>query len=145
MIKFAKRFIRPSGSPFRNVYKLKISAVTGAEELEKAGVENWQEFIDASVGSCDLAAIIARVNAGEVDLLTKTMGEYGDFRKIPTNPAEVMQMRIDAKKVFDSLTSEQRSNFNSFDEFAGSAGSEDWIKKLGYEIPKVEVDVKKEG
>lgn len=143
MIHFAKRFITPAGSPFRPVYKLKISGKTGAEELVCTGKENFQEYIQSFAESSDLSVIISRVNAGEVDLLTARIGSYGDFRNLPSTKAEMMQSVIDSKQIWDSLTDKQRGEFEDFNEFAGSAGSEDWLKKLGYEVTtEATVDVK---
>lgn len=134
MIKFAKRFITPAGSPFRPVYKLKFSGKTGAEELVKTGKENFQESIQAFAESCDLSVIISRVNAGEIDLLSARMGSYGDFRNLPQTKAEMMQSVIDSKQIWDSLTDKQRGEFADFNDFAGTAGSADWLKKLGYDV-----------
>lgn len=134
MIKFAERHITPSGSPFRSVYKLKFSGKTGAEELVKTGKENFQEYIQSFAESCDLSVIISRVNAGEVDLLSARMGSYGDFRDVPQTKAEMLQSVIDSKQIWDSLTDQQRGEFEDFNDFAGSAGSIDWLKKLGYDL-----------
>lgn len=143
MIRFAKgRFYTHTGSPFRNVYKLRVSDKTGAEELVKVGKEDFQEYIDSFADSTDIHAIVARVNAGEVDLLSKSMATYGDFRQMPRTKAEAMQQLIDAKHIWDSLTDSQRSEFEGFSDFAGSAGTDVWIKKLGYEVPEEVKEVK---
>lgn len=134
MITFAKRHITPAGSPFRPVYKLKFSGKTGAEELVQTGKENFQEFIQSFAESCDLSVIISRVNAGEVDLLSSRIGSYGDFTKVPQTKAEMLQSVIDSKQIWDSLTDKQRGEFKDFNDFAGTAGSVDWIKKLGYDV-----------
>lgn len=134
MITFAKRHITAAGSPFRPVYKLKFSGKTGAEELVKTGKENFQEFIQSFAESCDLSVIISRVNAGEVDLLSARIGSYGDFTKVPQTKAEMLQSVIDSKQIWDSLTDQQRGEFKDFNDFAGTAGSVDWIKKLGYDV-----------
>lgn len=134
MIRFAKRYITPAGSPFRPVYKLKFSGKTGAEELVQTGKENFQEFIQSFAESCDLSVIISRVNAGEFDLLSARIGSYGDFRDIPQTKAEMMQSIIDSKQIWDSLSDQQRGEFEDFNDFAGSAGSMDWLKKLGYDV-----------
>lgn len=134
MITFAKRYITPAGSPFRPVYKLKFSGKTGAEELVKTGKENFQEFIQSFAESCDLSVIISRVNAGEFDLLSSCIGSYGDFTKVPQTKAEMLQSVIDSKQIWDSLTDKQRGEFKDFNDFAGTAGSVDWIKKLGYDV-----------
>lgn len=143
MIKFAERHITPAGSPFRPVYKLKFSGKTGAEELERTGKENFQEYIQSFAESCDLSVIISRVHAGEVDLLSARIGSYGDFRNLPQTKAEMMQSVIDSKQIWDSLTDQQRGEFEDFNDFAGSAGSADWLKKLGYDITtEVSIDEK---
>ena len=63
------RYYTHSGSPIRPVFKLGVDPDTGAEELYCVGKEDFQEMIDASAESCDLNIIIARVNAGETELL----------------------------------------------------------------------------
>lgn len=143
MIRFAKgRFYTHTGSPFRNVYKLRVSDKTGAEELVKVGKEDFQEYIDSFVDSTDIHAIIARVNAGEIDLLNKSMATYGDFRNIPKTKAEAMQQLIDSKHIWDSLSDKQRSEFDGFSDFAEHAGEEVWLKKLGFDVSEEEKEVK---
>ncbi len=127
------RYYTNSGKPVRTVFKLGIDEDTGAEELYAIGEENFQEFIDAAADSCDLNTIIARVRNGEMELLNARPGFYGDVSNMPQTLQEMLQTRIDARKMYDNLPSDQREKMD-FESFMKDAGSVDWLKNLGFKF-----------
>lgn len=94
-----KRFFTESGSPLHVLYSPKVEK-DGSVELVESGVENFQEYIDSFKESTDLSTILARVGAGETELLFKRPGSYGDFTKLPQTYAEALQLQIDSNRLF---------------------------------------------
>lgn len=135
------RYYTESGCPERAVYKLAVDPATGAQELYAIGKENFQELIDASAESCDLNVIIARVHAGEFDLLNKAPGYYGDVSNMPQTLQEILQTRIDARVMYNNLPVDVQKNMD-FESFMKDAGSVDWLKGLGFKFDDVKEEVK---
>lgn len=137
------RYFTECGSPYRTVLKLGFDKETGAEEIFPVGVENFQEIIEAAAPSCDLNVIIARVRAGELDLLQANKGMYGDFTNMPMTLQEIMQNRIDAKYMYDNLPDETKKKLD-FESFMKDAGSKEWLEGLGFKFDEVKEEVKKD-
>lgn len=134
------RYYTKNGSPIRVVLKLGIDSKSGAEEVFPVGTENIQDFIDAAAPSCDLNVIIARVRAGELDLMQQAQGMYGDFTGMPQTLQEIMQTRIDAKYMYDNLPDETKKKLD-FDSFMKDAGSKEWLEGLGFKFEEVKEGV----
>lgn len=82
--------------------------------------------------SCDIHYILKRFANGEMDVLSKVQGAFGDFTNLPKNFAEVMNLTIDAQNHFDSLPVEVKQKFdNNFVQYMQSFGSDDWAMKVG--------------
>lgn len=142
----AKRWFTKSGSGTRPVYNLVIDVRTGAEELKVTGKEDYDQFIQSFAPSCDIAVIAARVAAGEVELLNKRPGVFMDTTGMPQTLAEVLQTRIDAKRIYDNLDQSVREKFDSFEDFCEGAGDFPWLEKLGvkFDLDKAVEEVEKE-
>lgn len=130
------RFYTNPGRPDRAVFQLGIDPQTGAEELYPVGKENMQEFYDASADSCDLHQIIARVRAGEIELLNANPGFYGDITNVPMTMQDLLNTRIDAKRMYDNLPLETKKNMD-FDDFMKDAGSRQWLEALGFRMDEI--------
>lgn len=104
--------------------------------MKETGKENYDEFIQSFAPSCDITVIAARVAAGEVELLNKRPGFFGDVSDMPQTLAEILQTRIDAKRMFDNLDSSVQEKFGSFDEFCENAGDLIWLEKLGVKFDR---------
>lgn len=130
-----KRFFTESGSPLHVLYSPKVEK-DGSVELVESGVENFQEYIDSFKESTDLSTILARVGAGETELLFKRPGSYGDFTKLPQTYAEALQLQIDSNRLFGSLPAEVRHKFNDDPgQFFAQSGTEDWFHKIEAVLP----------
>lgn len=135
MVKLAaKRFFTHHGSKDRKTYKVIPSRTSNTLELLCTGKEDFQAYIESFKDSCDINVIIRRISNGELDLLTAQTGSYGDFSNMPTNLQDVYSAGMAARTAYESLSDEQKTKFSSFEEFAATAGTMDWIKKLGYDI-----------
>lgn len=130
-----KRFYSDPGSPIHVLYAPKV-APDGSVELVESGVENTDEYIQSFKESTDLATILARVGAGETELLHQRTGSYGDFTKLPQTYAEALQLQIDSNNLFRSLPVDVRQKFdNDPNKFFASSGTEEWYKKIESVLP----------
>lgn len=131
MVYADNNLVSNSGSPFKTIYSPKVDE-EGRIELVEAGVENFQEYIDSFRDSCDIQLIIKRVEQGDLTVLNKAVGFYGDVTKLPKTYAELLQLQIDSKKAFDSLPIEVKHKFDDdANVFFATSGTEEWMKKLG--------------
>lgn len=146
---FYKRDKRPETIPYPKsdkivpTYSLKIDKQTGKKELVKTGSTNLYEKIQAAKEETMIYNILERFNAGEIDVINKVKGVYGDFRNVPTSLAEAQQAIIDAEDTFNKLPLDIRREFNmSTSEFLASLNNGEFERiikeKYGDKLPKQE-------
>lgn len=93
--------------------------------------------IQASALSCDINYLISRFAAGDATALSKVQGTYGDFTQFPRSYAELLNQVNRGSELFDSLPADVRARFdNSLGVFLQSAGSQEWMDKLGISKPQ---------
>ena len=93
--------------------------------------------IQASALSCDINYLISRFAAGDATALSKVQGTYGDFTQFPRSYAELLNQVNRGSELFDSLPADVRARFdNSLGVFMQSAGSQEWMDKLGISQPQ---------
>lgn len=127
----AKRFFSNIGSRFMPEYSPKIED-DGRITLVVSGKHDLQADIESHAESCDIHVIMSRFENGDVSVLSKAQGFYGDVSGAPKSYAEILQRVQDGQHLFDSLSAEQRSKFgNDFNRFFASIGTEDWFSALG--------------
>lgn len=136
MIHYAdKRFVSNPGNPIHKLYAPKVTK-TGRVELVCTGTENTDNYINSFREDTDIHEIMKRVKAGQIDLLNRRPGSYGDFTKFPKTFAEALQLQIDSNRLFSGLPDDVRSKFNNDPNvFFAAAGSEDWFKKIEKVLP----------
>lgn len=123
------------GSPIKTVYGPKVQK-DGSVEIVPVGKENFDAYINSWKESTDMSFIIAKLQQGDTSVLQKHVGMYGDFTKVPSTFAEVLQLQIDAQRVFDRLPVETKKKFdNDVNKFIASAGSDEWLGKMDEFLP----------
>lgn len=104
----------------------------GQVELREDGTENLYDFIQSFAESTDIHTIMRRFTNGEVDVLEKVQGFYGDITDMPHTYAEALQRIADSEKVFMSLPVEVRAKFgHNFGEFLAASQDPDFLDRLG--------------
>lgn len=104
----------------------------GQVELREDGTEDTYAFIQSFAESTDIHSILRRYQNGEVDVLEKVQGFYGDITEMPHTYAEALQRIADSEKVFMSLPVEVRAKFgHSFSEFLAASQEDDFLDRLG--------------
>lgn len=141
-MKKCKEIYSEAGSPIKIVYSPVVDE-KGVITLVESGKVNTDEEIQSYAESCDLSIIINRYINGDINALNQRQGMYGDFTNLPKTYAEFLQKQIDAQNTFDKLPNDVKKKFdNDVNQFLASAGSEDWLDKLGLVEKKIEDEVK---
>lgn len=113
----------------------------GKVHVVETGKTNLYEKIQASKDETLVYNILDRFNAGDVSVLQKNQGYYGDFTDMPKTLAEAQQLLITAENYFNSLPLEVRKEFNhSFSEFLASASAGKLAERHAYFKAPEEVD-----
>lgn len=124
------------GSPIKQLYAGSYNE-RGQVELREDGTENIYDFIQSFADSTDIHAILRRFDNGEVDVLEKVQGFYGDVTGMPNTYAEALQRIADSEKVFMSLPVDVRAKFgHSFTEFLAASNDADFLERLGVQVEK---------
>lgn len=119
------------GNPIKQLYSGSYNE-RGQVELKEDGTEDLYAFIQSFAESTDIHAILKRYQNGEVDVLEKVQGFYGDVTEMPKTYAEALQRIADSEKVFMSLPVEVRAKFgHSFSQFLAASQDDDFLDRLG--------------
>ena len=125
------RIISHPGNPIKQLYAGSYNE-RGQVELKEDGTEDIYAFIQSFAESTDIHSILKRYQNGEVDVLEKVQGFYGDITEMPHTYAEALQRIADSEKVFMSLPVDVRAKFgHSFSEFLAASQEEDFLDRLG--------------
>ena len=129
------------GNPIKQLYAGSYNE-RGQVELKEDGTEDLYAYIQSFAESTDIHSILRRFENGEVDVLEKVQGFYGDITEMPHTYAEALQRIEDSEKVFMSLPVEIRAKFNhSFSEFLSASQDDDFLDRLGIKPDDQAVDV----
>lgn len=119
------------GNPIKQLYSGSYNE-RGQVELKEDGTEDLYAFIQSFAESTDIHAIMRRYQNGEVDVLEKVQGFYGDITEMPRTYAEALQRIADSEKVFLSLPVDIRAKFgHSFSEFLAASQDSDFLDRMG--------------
>lgn len=119
------------GNPIKQLYTGSYNE-RGQVELKEDGTEDIYAFIQSFAESTDIHSILRRYQNGEVDVLEKVQGFYGDITEMPKTYAEALQRISDSEKVFWSLPVDVRAKFgHSFSEFLAASNDNDFLDRLG--------------
>ncbi len=130
------RIVTNPGNPIKQLYAGSYNE-RGQVELREDGTEDLYAFIQSFAESTDIHAILRRFENGEVDVLEKVQGFYGDVTEMPKTYAEALQRIADSEKVFMSLPVDVRAKFgHSFSEFLAASNDSDFLERLGVQVDK---------
>lgn len=122
------------GNPIKQLYVGSYNE-RGQVVLKEDGTENLYDLIQSFAESTDIHAILRRFENGEVDVLEKVQGFYGDLTDMPKTYAEALQRIADSEKVFMSLPVDVRAKFgHSFSEFLAASNDNDFLDRLGLQV-----------
>uniref|UniRef100_A0AAU8B5C2 Internal scaffolding protein n=1 Tax=Dulem virus 131 TaxID=3145608 RepID=A0AAU8B5C2_9VIRU len=97
---------------------------SGRLVLDEKGREDWYGYIQSHRDSVDIHVLLARFKNGEVDVLNRVQGFYGDITNMPGTFADALNLVRSSEEFFNSLPVEERAKYNhSFSEFLASFDS----------------------
>lgn len=119
------------GDPIKQLYAGSYNEC-GQVELKEDGTEDLYAFIQSFAESTDIHSILKRYQNGEVDVLEKVQGFYGDITEMPKTYAEALQRIADSENVFMSLPVDIRAKFgHSFSQFLAASQQDNFLDLLG--------------
>lgn len=103
----------------------------GVWHLEETGETSLYDSIQSFADSVDINLIMSRYKNGEIDVLNRVQGFYGDVSNVPTNYADILNETLKAERLFMSLAPEVRERYNnSISQFMSEIGTKEGQEKL---------------
>lgn len=102
----------------------------GCIQLVEAGRTDIQAVIDSYADSCDMSLILQRLSIGDTSVLNSKTPMFGDFTACPSSLAGILNLKLEAQRVFDKLDPAVRDQFNDFNDWLASSGSQEWLSKM---------------
>lgn len=119
------------GDPVKLVYSPRYND-DGVLDLVVTGKEDLYSYIQSHKESTDIHVLLDRFANGEVDVLQRMQGFYGDVTSMPKTYAEVLNAVIVGEETFARLPVEVKQRFNnSFAEWLASMDKPDFSQRMG--------------
>lgn len=132
------RFTSNVGNREKDIYTPKYDE-NGVMYLEKTGKENLYDFIQSHKDSVDIHVLLQKYAEGDISVMSRVQGVYGDFTEMPKTYAEALNAMISAENYFNSLPVEVRANFgHSFQQFLVSMDKPGFVDKMSLKDSKLD-------
>lgn len=129
-----ERVFQPEGSPVKTLYG-PVFDKQGHMSLQVTGEENLYDYIQSHADSVDIHVILKQFEQGDVSVLSRVQGAYGDFTQMPKTFAEALNTLIAAEQYFNSLPVETRAQFgHNFNQFIASMDQSDFTTRMGINV-----------
>ena len=103
----------------------------GHPYLIKDGETDVYAIIQSHKDECDINALLARYAAGDMGVIHPG-AVYADISDIPDNIIEMINIINANREKFDALPAKVKELFgNSYERWAASAGTDEWLQKMG--------------
>ena len=102
----------------------------GCIQLVESGRTDIQAVIDSFADSCDMSLILQRLSFGDTSVLNTKTPMFGDFTACPSTLAGILNLKLEAQRVFDKLDPAVREQFTDFNDWLAASGSQDWLTKM---------------
>lgn len=111
-----KRCFAPVGTRTRDKMSVVVDS-NGVRFLEKTGETDFYSYIQSFKDSVNLKQIIERCAlSGDMSMLQKVQGTYGDYIGIPGDLRSLEHLRMTAEGAYNALSAEIKAKLG-FDEF----------------------------
>lgn len=104
-----------SGSGLRQLYI--PCFVDGCFTIEESGVFDLQEQINANASSCDINVLVSRYNAGDLTVLSRRQGFFGDFTSVPDSYRQALEIVNGFESAFSDMSDADKCGAKSAFEF----------------------------
>lgn len=116
-LEHSRKFVSCAGDPLHPVQH-GIVKDDGSIELVVDRLEDTDEVIDSYRESTEIYNIIQRIQAGDVSLLNKKNGFYGDVTEMPKTYAEMLDLMHRGEEFFNKLPANVKEEYNNdFNQF----------------------------
>lgn len=136
--KYESRVAVPVSNPGDRIHTLygpKFDSA-GHMYLVETGEEDLYDYIQSHAESVDIHVILKRFAQGDVSVLSRVQGTYGDFTQMPKTFAEALNTLVAAEAYFNSLPVDVRARFDhNFNQFIASMDSPTFASDMGMEPP----------
>lgn len=121
----------PSGSKEEPTFK-KVMDRDGKISLVRAGMTNVYDKIQASKDSVDIEKIVKRASiTGDVSLLEKYQGFFGDFTLMPQTLPEMFNRSSQFEELWNKTPKEVKELFdNDINKFSIEFGTPEFMEKV---------------
>lgn len=126
------------GNPVKVIYSPRYDD-NGVLDLVVTGQEDLYSYIQSHKESTDIHVLLERYANGEVDVLQRMQGFYGDVTSMPKTYAEVLNAVIVGEETFARLPVEVKQKFdNSFAVWLAAMDKPDFAQRMGQTLAPVE-------
>lgn len=130
-VRVGDRFISCSGDREIDVFTPTVKK-DGVVHLDVTSKKDIYPDIQSHKDSVDIHVLLTQYANGDISALEKAQGFYADISSVPRTYSEVFQALKDGEAEFYKLPVEVREEFgHSFERWLSTAGSEDWMRKMG--------------
>ena len=111
---------------------------TGHPYLVKDGETDTYAIIQSHKEECDINLMLQRYAAGDTSMMRQD-ARYIDTSNLPTTIHEYFNMMTAQREKFDALPVAIKQKFgNSFEVWASTSGTSEWLEKMGIQEPAPE-------
>lgn len=111
---------------------------TGHPYLVKDGETDTYAIIQSHKEECDINLMLQRYAAGD-DSMMRQDGRYIDTSNLPTTIHEYFNLMTAQRDKFNALPADIKQKFdNSFEVWASTSGTGEWLEKMGIQGPAPE-------
>ena len=93
-------------------------------DLTEDGQVDMYDAIQELSEYVDIDNIVKRYNNGEIDVLEKVQGFYGDLTTLPVDMRGIYDLNAQGKNLFDSLPSDVREQIGDYKSFMTMAAEQ---------------------
>lgn len=111
------KFVSNPGNPMHKVQHGEVKE-DGTIRLVVDRLEDTNKIIDSYRASTDIHNIIARIQAGNIELLNQKQGFFGDVSELPKTYAEMLDLIHKGEEFFNKLPAKVKEEYNNdFNQF----------------------------
>lgn len=126
-----ERHFVTSGSPIADEYGYEINKL-GSKVLVKTGETNLYKRIQLHQESVQIENVLKRASIGDMSDF-RADGIYIDTSELPKDLITARQQMQKVENLWNQLSPELKEKYhNDVGEFIGAAGSDGWLKDMGY-------------
>lgn len=122
-------FVSNPGNRYKKNYIGDVQQ-NGMIELHETGKDDLWALHNACKDDADINVIVARFCAGDVSVLSRRQGFFGDFSDMPKNLAEFMSAGAASQDAYNKLPDDLKEKFPDFQSWLNSLSNGEFIDVL---------------